>query len=82
MEKWVKSRKYGQAVGVLRRGIETPRYSGGPCHDVAFHFRAWPSLEFGHPRVRRGVATVHSMENYIVLVLFYYSVAPRTRLLD
>ena len=82
MEKWVKSCKSGHPVGVLRHNVETPCRSGGPRHGVAFHATAWPSGEFDHSRVRRDVATVHNMENYSVLVLFYYSVAPRTRLLD
>ena len=82
LEKWMKSCKYGQAVGVLRHGVETPHCSGGPRHGVAFHAVVWPSGEFGHPRVRNGVATVHNMENCCVLVLFCYSVAPRTCLLD
>ena len=89
LEKWVKSCKYEQVVGVLRRGIETLRRSEGPHHGVASHPAEWPSGEFGHPRVRRSVAelrrsvaTIHNKENCCVLVLFFYFVAPRTHLLD
>ena len=78
----VKSCKSGQAVGVLRHGVETPHRNGGPRQGMAFHAAAWPSGEFSHPRVRRSVATIHSMENCYVLVLLCYFIAPRTCLLD
>ena len=38
--------------------------------------------EIGQSWVRRGVVTVHNMENCYVLDLFRFLVGPRTRLLD
>ena len=58
----MKSCKFRQVVGVLRRDVETPRRSGGPRHDVAFHVAAWPSGEFGHPQVRHWVEEPHRYE--------------------
>ena len=53
----MKSCKSGQAVGVLRRGVETPRRSGGPRHGVAFHAVVWPSGELGHFATLQGRAS-------------------------
>ena len=60
--------KSGQAVGVLRCGVET--------HVAAkAHPTTWPRGENGQPQVRRGEATVHSMKNVVFcfVLLFRYS---------
>ena len=76
--------------GVLRRSIGTPHSNEGPCHGVA-EKRIFPSsgplrrsegLRHSVAVLHYDLAIVHSMENCYVLVLFCYSVAPRTRLLD
>ena len=81
LEKWTKRENFGQLR--LRIGEETPRNDEGPHSSEGSRRReaereGWPSLEF----LRRGEATVHSMENCCVSVLFCFSVAPRTGLLD
>ena len=51
-------------LGVLRHDIVTLRSSVGPRHGQE---EAWDQ-----PRVRRGIATVHSMENFVVLFCFAF----------
>ena len=86
--------KFGQAVRVLRSGVET--------HAVAkAHTKAWPNGRLVKPRVRRGVAELCRSEGLhrsvavlrwvkplftawkiAVFWFCFISVAPRTRLLE
>ena len=82
MEKGTKSCKSGLVVGVQCRGVGTPHRREGPRHGLACHAMAWPNGEFGHSRVRRGEAHCSQRGKLLCFVMFHFSIAPRTFLLD